>query len=70
MSQIPVEPIFVSVKEAAHILGLTSWSVYQLLDQQRIKSQYHGRRRLVRVDSLREYADNLPEVPPAADVTA
>ena len=58
------------MKEAAHILGLTSWSVYQLLDQQRIKSQYHGRRRLVRVDSLREYADNLPEVPPAADVTA
>ena len=60
-----VAPIFVSVKEAAQILGLTTWSVYQLLDQQAIKSQYHGRRRLVRVDSLTEYADNLPTYPEA-----
>jgi excisionase family DNA binding protein len=65
-----IQPIFVSVKEAARILGLTTWSVYQLCDQQKIVSQYHGRRRLVRVDSLHEYADSLPDVPPAADVTA
>ena len=58
-----IQPIFVSVKEAARILGLTTWSVYQLLDAQKIASQYHGRRRLVRVESLREYADSLPDVP-------
>jgi excisionase family DNA binding protein len=61
-----IQPIFVSVKEAARILGLTTWSVYQLLDQQKIASQYHGRRRLVRVESLRDYADSLPDVPQAA----
>lgn len=61
-----IQPIFVSVKEAAKILGLTTWSVYQLLDQQKIASQYHGRRRLVRVESLREYADSLPDVPEAS----
>lgn len=65
MSQIT--PIFVSVKEAAQILGLTNWSVYKLLDEQQIKSQYHGRKRLVNVESLREYAEGLPTTPPVAD---
>lgn len=66
-----IQPIFVSVKEAARILALTTWSVYQLLDQQKIASQYHGSRRLVRVDSLRAYADSLPIVPePKAGETA
>lgn len=63
MSQIT--PIFVSVKDAAQMLGLTTWSVYKLLDEQKIKSQYHGRRRLVAVESLREYAESLPTTPPA-----
>lgn len=55
-----IEPIFISAKDAATALGITTWSVYQLLNAQVIKSQYHGRRRLVRVDSLREYANSLP----------
>lgn len=59
-----IEPIFVSVKDAAKILGgISPWSVYQLLDAGAIKSQYHGRRRLVVVDSLREYAKALPTYP-------
>lgn len=58
-----IAPIFVSVKEAANMLGLTTWSVYQLLDRQAIESRYHGRRRLVVVDSLRDYAANLPTAP-------
>ncbi len=61
-----LDPIFVSVKDAARILGITPWSVYKLLDQQSIVSQYHGKRRLVRVDSLRDYADNLPTTPDVA----
>lgn len=66
-----IQPIFVSVKEAAQVLGLTPWSVYQLCDQQKIESRYHGRRRLVLVESLREYADSLPDVPePKAGETA
>jgi excisionase family DNA binding protein len=63
VSQSQITPIFVSVKEAARMLSLTTWSVYKLLDEQAIKSQYHGRRRLVSVESLHEYAESLPTTP-------
>ena len=58
-----IEPIFVSVKEAARALGISPWSCYQLLDEQKIDSRYQGRRRLVSVVSLRAYAEKLPTVP-------
>lgn len=64
MSQI--RPIFISVKEAAKMLNLTPWTVYKLLDSQAIKSQYAGKRRLVRLDSVHEYADSLPDYPEQA----
>ncbi|MGH3355137.1 MAG: helix-turn-helix domain-containing protein [Nocardioidaceae bacterium] len=60
-----IDPIFVSVKEAARILGISPWVCYQLLDKGGIESRYHGRRRLVSYQSLVEYADRLPEHPPA-----
>jgi excisionase family DNA binding protein len=66
VSQILPDPIFVSVKEAAHLLNLTTWTVYKLLDEQAIRSQYEGRRRLVRLDSVHAYADSLPEYPEGA----
>lgn len=62
-----IAPIFISVKEAARILGLGTWSVYKLLDDQQIVSQYQGRKRLVRFDSLREYADGLPTEAPKGE---
>lgn len=58
-----VTPIFVSVKDAARILGISPWSCYQLLDAQHVESRYHGRRRLVLLTSLRRYAENLPNYP-------
>lgn len=58
------QPIFVSVKEAAKMLSLSTWSMYQLLDEQVVESRYQGRRRLVAVDSLREYAASLPTTRP------
>ena len=64
MTTSPPDPIFVSVKEAARILGLTTWTVYKLLDEQEIASQYQGRRRLVVFTSLREYAMALPTTKP------
>jgi excisionase family DNA binding protein len=64
-----IQPIFVSVKEAAQMLSLTPWSVYKLLDEQKIRSQYAGRKRLVRVDSLNEYADSLPIIAPESDAS-
>ena len=57
-----LEPIFVSVKDAAAALGLSTWQMYQLLDDEArpVDSRYQGRRRLVSVESLRKYADTLP----------
>lgn len=64
----PIEPIFVSVKQAAEALGVTPWQTYKLLDEQLIDGRYLGRRRLVNVESLREYAASLSIYPsgPAA----
>lgn len=59
-----LEPIFVTVKEAARILGVSPWTMYQRLDQQAIASQYEGRKRLVSYASLKEYAANLPTSAP------
>lgn len=64
-TQPPIDPIFISVKQAAEALSLTPWTVYRLLDDQKIASHYEGRRRLVSVSSLREYAANLPIYPTA-----
>lgn len=58
-----IEPIFVSVKEAARVLSISPWVCYQLLDQGKIESRYQGRRRLVVVNSLRSYADSLSTYP-------
>lgn len=57
-----IEPIFVSVKEAAKALGLSEWAVYELTsgDEPKIEVRYKGTRKLVVVRSLREYAENLP----------
>lgn len=60
-----LDPHYVSVKQAAAFLALNPASVYALLDQQVIESRYHGRKRLVVVTSLREYAEGLPMVAPA-----
>lgn len=54
------EPIFVSVKEAAAMLALKPISVYRLCDDGSLVSQYAGKRRLVRLESVRAYADGLP----------
>lgn len=55
-----IDPIFVSVKDAAQALGLSTWQTYVLLDKQEIESRYFGRKRLVVVESLRKFAANLP----------
>ena len=58
-----IEPIFISVKEAAKALGLSPWSTYQLCDEGKLDSRYQGRRRLVLVKSVRDYAASLPSTP-------
>lgn len=64
-----LDPINVSVKEAARILGVSTWLLYQRLDQQAIASTYEGRKRLVNYASLKAYAAALPEVPAKADAS-
>lgn len=59
-----LDPIYVSVKEAARMLGVSTWLMYQRLDKQEIESRYEGRKRLVVVESLRAYAANLPTTAP------
>lgn len=61
-----VQPIFVSVAEAARILGLSPRAIYIKLDQQVIESRYEGRKRLVDFQSLKAYAEGLPVVRPEA----
>lgn len=63
----PLEPIFVSVKEAARLLNLTPGTVYnQILDGGLVESHYYGRRRMVVLASLREFAKSLPTERPEA----
>lgn len=64
-----LDPIYVSVKDAARILGVSTWLIYQKLDQQVIESRYEGRKRLVVLASLREYAADLPTTAPVADAS-
>jgi hypothetical protein len=64
-----IDPIFVSVKQAATALSVTPWTVYQLANAGRIETRYEGRRRLVLVSSLREYADSLPSTAPTPEAS-
>lgn len=61
-----IAPIFVSVKQAAKALNVSDWVAYKLCDSGALESRYIGRRRLVLVESLHEYARNLPTVPEAS----
>jgi hypothetical protein len=61
-----VEPIFVSIRDTAKMLGITPWSVYQILKlvDCPLDARYYGKRRLVSVESIRRYAESLPTEPP------
>jgi excisionase family DNA binding protein len=60
----PPEPLFISVKEAAMVLGISRNYMYSLLDMGLIESRYMGRRRLVLLSSLHDFVASLPEVRP------
>jgi hypothetical protein len=57
-----IEPLHVSVADAARILGISPHQCNRLLNKEPapIDSRYIGSRRLVVLSSLREYAANLP----------
>lgn len=53
------EPILISVKEAARLLNLTPWSVYEKCNSGVLASGKDGRRRMVSKASVKEYADQV-----------
>lgn len=65
-----LEPVNVSVQVAARLIGVTPWSIYQLLNDPDcpLQSGYFGKRRLITLESVRQFANNLPTERP--EVTA
>lgn len=55
------QPLFISPREAAYLLGLSENHVYRLLASGVISSRKEGRRRLVSRQSVLEYAENAPD---------
>ena len=58
------DPILVSVPEAARMLSICRASLYKLLDAGEVRAVKHGRRTLIPVQALRDYAAALPEMQP------
>lgn len=52
------DPLFISVKEAARLLSISDWTVYQHCYAGTIESRKLGGRRLIVLASLKDYADN------------
>ena len=63
MSAAEITPIFVTVKDAAAILGggVSPWTVNRLCRLGRIESRFHERRRMVLLSSIKDYAMSLPD---------
>ena len=49
----------VSVDEACKYLGLGRWSVYKLINQNKLKSVKIGKRRLVPMGAIRAFIEKL-----------
>jgi excisionase family DNA binding protein len=62
-TEIQPDPIFVTVKEGARLLGISPWTCYQLLKTGGLESRYIGRRRLIPLAALTTYAEGLPTEP-------
>lgn len=61
-----VDPVFITVKQMAEFLGISTWVAYQILNDGAVDSRYIGRSRKVVIESLRQYARNLPTEPAEA----
>ena len=54
-----MEPINLSIIDAAHALGVGRSKLYELIGDGHLETVKLGTRRLVRVASLRKFSDNL-----------
>jgi hypothetical protein len=53
------QPVLVSIRDAADMLGLTTWTIYFLCECGELASGLVGRRRMVSVESVGAYADRV-----------
>lgn len=68
VTELPMEPLLISLKDAAPIIGLSYYGFYELVEAGTIPTVYQGRRRYVTPQTLREYVDALPTSSPADDL--
>ena len=60
-----VEPVFLTVQQAALKLSLSTFSIYKMLDDGRLDGVYQGARRYVVAESVPKYVASLSSTPPA-----
>lgn len=53
------QPVLLTIEEARSVLRISRWSLYQLINRNRLKTIRLGRRRLVAADDLRALLDEL-----------
>jgi len=61
VSKMEVEPILCSVPQGCQMIGIGTQGMYDLIGAGKVKAVKRGTRTLLVVDSLRAYANNLPE---------
>jgi excisionase family DNA binding protein len=54
----PVEPLALSVNDAARVLGLGRTSIYAMIDDGRLEKFKLGRRTLIKTSSIRRLVDS------------
>jgi excisionase family DNA binding protein len=52
-------PVLLTIEEARAVLRISRWSLYQLINRQRLKTIRIGHRRLIDADDLRALLDEL-----------
>lgn len=52
-----MDPILVTVADATRMLGIGRTQLYSLISNGKLSSRVIGRRRLIRVESIRAFAD-------------
>jgi excisionase family DNA binding protein len=56
-----IEPMFVSVRDAAVVLALSAWTIRDMLKRGVLTAKKSGRRTLVTMESIRAHAEGLPD---------
>jgi excisionase family DNA binding protein len=52
-------PVLLTIDEARSVLRISRWSLYQLINRNRLKTIRIGQRRLIAADDLRDLLDEL-----------